>query len=121
VGRRYTEPVATKKQQRRKYQRAREHARREPGDEPRVEKAKPEGGGVVLPNGRTVQPASMQRAARRALVFAVLFFGLITFAPFGGKVSPAEALFQSSMIFVWATVITYFVDNYLYKRALRRG
>jgi hypothetical protein len=112
--------VATKKQQRRKYQRAREHARREPGDEPRAEKPTQDGA-VVGRNGRTVQPASMQRAARRALLFAVLFFGLITFAPFGGKVSPAEALFQSSMIFVWATVITYFVDNYLYKRALRRG
>ena len=113
--------MATKKQQRRRYQRAREHARREQGDEPKVEKTKADNGAVVTRGGRTVQPASMQRAARRALIFAALFFALIKLVPFGGgSVTTADALFQSSMIFVWATVITYFVDNYLYKRALRR-
>ena len=114
--------MATKKQQQRKYQRAKEHARRprpEEGDEPRPErkpKSTPRRGG-----GRQPQPPSWRRAARRAGIFAGGIFLISQVLPLFGKLSPAAAALQAAVFFLWLVPLGYFMDGFLYRRWLKNS
>ena len=116
--------MATKKQQRRKYQRARAHARLHEDDEsaePRddtKEKRKP------APKARgSRQPArpTWTRSARRAAIFAAGLFLFVLLAPFGGhKPTPVAAAFQALMFFVFLVPFGYLTDGFIYNRWLKR-
>ena len=119
--------MATKKQQRRKYQRARAHARLQ-GDEDAVEsrddgkdrkeqrKSAPRARGSREPARPT-----WTRSARRAGIFAAGLFLFVLLAPFGGhKPSPAAAAFQALMFFVFLVPFGYLTDGFIYNRWLKR-
>lgn len=109
--------MATKKQQQRKYQRAREHARREraEGDEPRPER-KPTKSSKSGRGGRTPQPANLMRAAKRAALFAIGIFLAVQVVPIFGKLSPAAAAVQAGIFFLWLVPFGYVMDGFLYRR-----
>jgi hypothetical protein len=83
--------MATKKQQRRKYMRAKEHAR---------------------------QPPSWSRAAKRAAIFAAGL--LIVVQILGAGVTPAQAAVEAGMFFIWLIVLGYYMDRFIYSRWLKQ-
>ena len=110
--------MATKKQQQRKYLRAKEHARRPPpeeGDEPRPER-KPSKSTGRRSSGRQPQPPTWTRAARRAGIFAGGIFVISQVVPVFGKLSPAAAALQALVFFLWLVPLGYFMDGFLYRR-----
>ena len=117
--------VATKKQQRRKYQRAVGRGRLHDGYVPREaeagdEEPKPAGKPVTL-GAREVQPPSYLRAAKRALLMAGIVFVALMLLPIGGgDISPATAALQAAVFFAWLTPFGYFMDAFLYRRAVKR-
>ena len=121
--------MATKKQQRRKYKRAVAHTRlndeRDPDAAPAsgstAARRAPAAGKPVMMGGREVKPPSYLRAARRALIMSALLFAAIQLFDFGaGKPSPAGAALQAAIFFCWLTPFGYFMDMFLYRRALKR-
>jgi hypothetical protein len=117
--------VATKKQQRRKYQRAVGRGRLHDGYVPREsedpeEERRPSTKPVML-GAREVQPPSYLRAAKRALVMAGIVFVALMLLPLGGDdISPATAALQAAVFFAWLTPFGYFMDAFLYRRAVKR-
>jgi len=117
--------VATKKQQRRKYQRAVGRGRLHDGyvareGEPEQEERKPSSKPVML-GAREVQPPSYLRAAKRAAVMAGIVFGALMLLPLGGDdMSPTTAVLQAAVFFAWLTPFGYFMDAFLYRRAVKR-
>ena len=120
--------MATKKQQRRKYQRAVGRGRLHEGYEPkpgeetpakdrdRASEAKP-----VMVGAREVKPPSYLRSAKRAAVMAVALFAAIQFIPLSSETpSPGAAALQAAVFFCWLTPFGYFLDLFLYRRALKR-
>jgi hypothetical protein len=121
--------VATKKQQRRKYKRAVAHTRlhdeRDPdapapsGSSP--SRRAPAAGKPVMMGSREVKPPSYLRAAKRALIMSAILFAAIQLVDFGaGKPSLAGAALQAAVFFCWLTPFGYFMDLFLYRRALKR-
>ena len=114
--------MATKKQQRRKYLRAREHARRPPVEEggeakpERAPKAARTRGGRKVP-----QPPSWTRSARRAALFAAGVFLFVQIVPIGGKLTPAQAAIQAAIFFVWLIPFGYVMDGFLFRRWLKNN
>lgn len=111
--------MATKKQQRRKYLRAKEHARRPmPEDgEPKPERA------AAAPKrttgkGKTPQPPSWSRAAKRAALFSVGL--LVVIQIMGAAVTPAQAVVEAALFFVWLVVLGFYMDRFLYSRWLKQ-
>jgi hypothetical protein len=118
--------VATKKQQRRKYKRAVAHGRlaeeREPGEErePAAPRARAQGAPVRI-GAREIKPPSYLRAARRALLMSLALFAAVQVLSFGGsKPSPAGAALQAAVFFCWLTPFGYFMDMFIYRRAVKR-
>jgi hypothetical protein len=120
--------VATKKQQRRKYKRAVAHTRLNeerdpdaPASGPTASRRAPATGKPVTMGGREVKPPSYLRAARRALIMSAVLFAAIQLVDFGaGKPSVAGAALQAAVFFCWLTPFGYFMDMFLYRRALKR-
>jgi hypothetical protein len=109
--------VATRKQQRRKYERAVAHARQLDGDEAEQHedgraKADKKSAGR-LPRG-TPEPPSARRTAKRAIVFATLFYLVITFTSKG--VSPAVKLANTAVMFVLFWSMGWMVENFVWRR-----
>ena len=108
--------MATRKQQRRKYQRAVAHARHLDGDEaePREDGgAKP--GRKPAPKVRGVPLApSARRTAKRALLFATLFYLVISFT--GGGVSAPVKLANTAVMFVLFWSMGWMVENFVWRR-----
>jgi hypothetical protein len=98
--------MATKKQQRRKYMRAKEHARRLPSDddEPKPERA----------------TSSVSRAVKRALLFAAGLLIFVQVLPLGGNPTPAQSLLQAGLFFIWLVPFGYMMDRFLYNRWLKQ-
>ncbi len=112
--------MATKKQQRRKYMRAKEHARRLPSDddEPKPERApSPK---RTSGRGRTPQPPSVSRAVKRALLFAAGLLIFVQVLPLGGNPTPAQSLLQAGLFFIWLVPFGYMMDRFLYNRWLKQ-
>jgi|SRR4029079_12367940 hypothetical protein len=110
--------MATKKQQRRKYMRAKEHARR-----PTTEDGEPKPERAAAPKktsgrGRQPQPPSWSRAAKRAAIFAAGL--LIVVQILGAGVTPAQAAVEAGMFFIWLIVLGYYMDRFIYSRWLKQ-
>jgi hypothetical protein len=118
--------MATKKQQRRKYQRARAHARLQ-GDEDAVESRddgkdrKEQRKSAPARGSREPARPNWTRSARRAGIFAAGLFLFVLLAPLGGtKPSPVAAAFQAAMFFVFLVPFGYLTDGFIYNRWLKR-
>jgi hypothetical protein len=107
--------VATRKQQRRKYQRAVAHARSHEGDDNVDQReAKPDKKQAARsPRGTPMAP-SARRTAKRAVIFATLFYLVITFT--GGGVSPAVKLANTAVMFVLFWSMGWMVENFVWRR-----
>jgi hypothetical protein len=121
--------MATKKQQRRKYKRAVAHTRVEGRDTddlsdeaPARGRAKPGSQKSVMLGAKEIKPPSYLRAARRALIMSAFLFVVIQLINLGGssKPSPGEAALQAAVFFCWLTPFGYFMDMFIYRRALKR-
>ena len=114
--------MANRKQQKRRYQRAVGRGRVR-GDHPAEVEEKPEkrGRGSAPPRRRGEPPMpSAMRAAKRAAVFAVLFYILLAYTSIGGKMSPAAKLFNGGMIFVLMWSIGTITETFALRRWQKR-
>ncbi|MGN6379846.1 MAG: hypothetical protein ACTHNU_12905 [Gaiellales bacterium] len=117
--------MATKKQQRRRYQRARAHGR---GVDTQIERddeeAKPKGRSSAKsapPRGRGVpQPPSLSRAIKRSGILCVVFLGLLLYTPLGGKQSPAQKVLFALWMFCMFAGVTLLTERWAYKRYLKQ-
>jgi hypothetical protein len=109
--------MATRKQQRRKYQRAVAHARHHDADDAperedgkgktdRKQPARPARGVAVAPSAR--------RTAKRALLFATLFYLVITLT--SSNVSPAVKIANTVVMFVLFWSMGWMVENFVWRR-----
>ena len=108
--------MATRKQQRRKYQRAVAHARHVDGDEAEQRddgRAKADKKQAVRARGEPLEP-SAKRTAKRALIFATLFYLVISFT--GGSVSPAVKLANTAVMFVLFWSIGTITETFAWRR-----
>ena len=107
--------MATRKQQRRKYQRAVAHARSHEGDDAADQReAKPDKKQAARsPRGTPMVP-SARRTAKRAVIFATLFYLVITFT--GGGVSPTVKLLNTAVMFVLFWSMGWMVENFVWRR-----
>jgi hypothetical protein len=109
--------MATRKQQRRKYQRAVAHARAhdveiaEGGEERR---GKPDRKQQARPARGTPLAPSAKRTAKRALLFATFFYLVITFT--SGNVSPTIKIANTVVMFVLFWSMGWMVENFVWRR-----
>ena len=113
--------MATKKQQRRKYMRAKEHARRLPSDdaEPKPERAP----SPKRTSGARQARRSRRRSAARSSGRCCSPAGLLIFVqvlPLGGNPTPAQSLLQAGLFFIWLVPFGYMMDRFLYNRWLKQ-
>src|SRR6266568_2177978 len=108
--------MATRKQQRRKYERAVGRGRMHAGYEPPEAEGKPERKSdrpPRAPRGQPVPP-SPRRTAKRALLFATLFYLVIAFTSHG--VSPTVKLANTAVMFVLFWSMGYTIESYVWRR-----
>ena len=107
--------MATRKQQRRTYQRAVGRGRLHPGYEAAEhEEKKPERKQAARPPRGTPEPPSARRTAKRAILFATLFYLVITFTSSG--VSPVVKLANTAVMFVLFWSMGWMVENFVWRR-----
>jgi hypothetical protein len=106
--------MATRKQQRRKYQRAVAHARLQVGDETaRRADEKSDTKPAAKVRGVPLEP-SAKRTAKRALLFATLFYLVITLT--SSNVSPGVKLANTAVMFVLFWSMGWMVENFVWRR-----
>jgi hypothetical protein len=108
--------MATRKQQRRKYQRAVAHARHHDGDavtEQQNGNGKADRRQSRPARGAPLQPSAM-RTAKRALLFATLFYLVITFT--SSNVSPGIKLANTAVMFVLFWSMGWMVENFVWRK-----
>ena len=107
--------MATRKQQRRKYQRAVGRGRLHPGYEAAEhDDKKPERKPAARAPRGTPEPPSARRTAKRAILFATLFYLVITFTSSG--VSPTVKLANTAVMFVLFWSMGWMVENFVWRR-----
>jgi hypothetical protein len=115
--------MATKKQQRRKYQRALGRGKLHDGYEPRggEDGPKPERPRERRRGrGEPARPTWM-RSTKRAGIFALGLFAFVQLIPIGGStLPPASAALQAASFFVFLVPFGYLMDAFLYNRWLKR-
>ncbi len=112
--------MATKKQQRRRYQRAQGRGRLYDEGEPKPEsEPKPE---RQAPRRRgEPQPPTWRRSIKRAAIFSLGLFAFTLAVPFGGSQPTAiAAALQAAAFFVFLMPFGYLMDGFLYNRWLKR-
>lgn len=108
--------MATRKQQRRKYQRAVAHARHLDAD---AAPEREDGSGRTdrkqarPARGAPLEPSAM-RTAKRALLFATLFYLVITFT--SSNVSPGIKLANTAVMFVLFWSMGWMVESFVWRR-----
>ena len=111
--------MANRKQQKRKYLRAVGRGKVRDGGEVRdVERpgAKPGGStSHVRARGEPPQP-SAARAAKRAAVFAVLFYLALSYTSLGGKMTGGTKLFNAAVMFVLFWSIGTITETFAWRR-----
>ena len=76
--------------------------------------------GAIGRRGKTPQPPSWRRVARRGALFAPLFLG--TFLLVGGsRISFASALIQTLVVMVMFVPFAYFLDSMIWRSHQRRS
>jgi hypothetical protein len=115
--------MATKKQQRRRYQRARAHGRGIDGqDEHSDDDAQPKSRGrsegrKTPARGRGIpNPPSLSRAVKRSGVLCAVFLALLLYTPLGGKQTPAQKVLFALWMFVMFTGVTLLTERWAWKR-----
>ncbi len=112
--------MATKKQQRRRYQRAQGRGRLYDDYEPRAGEASTPERKTPRRRGEPPRP-TWRRSVKRAAVFAVGLFLFTQIFPFGGtRPSPLGAAVQAVSFFIFLTPFGYLMDGFLYNRWLKR-
>jgi hypothetical protein len=112
--------MATKKQQRRRYQRAQGRGRLYDDYEPRqAADPKPERS-APRRRGEPAVP-SWGRSLKRSAIFAVGLFVVTQVVPFGGtRPTPAAAAVQAAAFFIFLIPFGFLMDSFLYNRWLKR-
>jgi hypothetical protein len=109
--------MANRKQQRRKYQRAVAHARHQDAEtatEREEGRGKPDRKQAArTPRGMPMEP-SARRTAKRALLFATLFYLVISFTSSG--VSAGIKLANTAVMFVLFWSMGYMVEGFVWRR-----
>jgi hypothetical protein len=116
--------MATKKQQRRRYQRAQGRGRLyddhepKPGSDAKPERSSPRRSTRV--RGEPPKP-TWRRSVRRAALFAAGLFVFTQLVPFGStRPTPAGAAVQAAAFFIFLTPFGFLMDGFLYNRWLKR-
>jgi hypothetical protein len=110
--------VATKKQQRRKYQRSLGRGRLYDGYEPKETEGRPERRSEPRRRGpREPARPTWTRSARRAGIFAI---GLFLFMTVLQKADTAVAAVQAGSFFVFLVPFGYLMDSFIFNRWLKR-
>ena len=114
--------MATKKQQRRKYQRSQGRGRLYDDYEPKQAEGRPEKRSEPRRRGpREPARPTWMRSIRRAGVFAIGLFLFVTVVPLGGKkTDTAAAAIQAASFFVFLVPFGYLMDAFMYNRWLKR-
>ena len=108
--------MANRKQQKRKYQRSVGRGRVFGDEEARPEtSAKSSGSGQTRRRGEPQQP-SAARAAKRAAIFAVLFYIAITYTSLGGSMTTGVKLFNGVVMFVLFWSIGTITETFAWRR-----
>jgi|SRR5205085_4213179 len=106
--------MANRKQQRRKYLRAVGRGRVRDDYEPRPTTGKP---AASPARGRREPPQpSALRAAKRAAVFATLFYLAITYTSLGGKMAASAKLFNAALMFLLFWSIGTVTETFAWRR-----
>ena len=111
--------MANRKQQKRKYQRAVGRGRVRGGTEAQDgERAGTKSGGSTSPARSRREPPkpSAGRAAKRAAVFAVLFYLAISYTSLGGTMSGGIKLFNAAVMFVLFWSIGTITETFAWRR-----
>lgn len=110
--------MATKKQQRRKYQRSLGRGRLYDGYEPKETEGRPERRPEPRRRGpREPARPTWMRSVRRAGIFAV---GLFLFMTVLQKASTPAAAIQAASFFVFLVPFGYLMDSFMFNRWLKR-
>jgi hypothetical protein len=115
----YTGSVANRKQQKRKYLRAVGRGKVRDGGETRdAERAGAKSGGSTSQARSRREPPqpSAARAAKRAAVFAVLFYLAISYTSLGGKMTGGVKLFNAAIMFVLFWSIGTITETFAWRR-----
>lgn len=109
--------MANRKQQKRKYQRAVGRGRVF-GDEESRPQTTTKGSGPGQPARRRGEPPvpSAARAAKRAAIFAVLFYLVITYTGLGGNMSAGVKAFNAVVMFVLFWSIGTITETFAWRR-----
>ena len=110
--------MANRKQQKRKYLRAVGRGRvRGAGEVQDGERAGPKPGATSQVRGRREPPQpSAGRAAKRAAVFALLFYLAISYTSLGGRMSGGVKLFNAAVMFVLFWSIGTITETFAWRR-----
>jgi len=112
--------MATKKQQRRRYQRAQGRGRLHDESEQRPDSESKPDRQPARRRGEPPRP-TWKRSVRRAAIFAVGLFVFTQVVPFGdSRPTAAGAGVQAVAFFVFLTPFGYLMDSFLYNRWLKR-
>ena len=117
--------MATKKQQRRRYERARAHGR---GADTHLEEAtdaKPKARKATSParGGRqpgVPRPPSLSRALKRSGALAAVFYLVLLYTPLGDKQTPSQKLVFAVWMFSMFLLVTMLTDRWAWKRYLKQ-
>jgi hypothetical protein len=118
--------VATKKQQKRRLERSRAHARGERDEAPPREKPErsPRSGshsaGGRTRRGRQPLAPSLGRAARRAALFAGLWFVVMELTALGGDQPTVLNAVWAASFFFFLWPVGYLTDRFVYNRLTRQ-
>ena len=115
--------MATKKQQRRRYQRARAHGRgidaqdERPDDEAQSKSRGRSSGKSAPARGRGIpKEPSLSRAVKRSGVLCAVFLALLLYTPLGGKQTPGQKALFAVWMFVMFTGVTLLTERWAWKR-----
>ncbi len=115
--------MATKKQQRRRYMRAKAHGRGEDHVDPDAERPAKKPGRVQQKQsrgGKVPQPPSPRRSAQKAIIFAGLFFAVQHFTALGGKTTLTAQLVFAVWMFAMFWMIGMWTERWTWRRYLKQ-
>lgn len=115
--------MANRKQQRRRYERAKAHSR---GQDVAVEDASESPGEPSKPRrdrpaqARGVQPPSVRRVTKRAFGIAGLFLIALLYTPLGGHQTPSQKFFVAAWMFAMFVLVGLATERWAYRRYLKQ-
>ena len=80
---------------------------------------KASGRGTTARRGKEVQPPSWRKVLKRGAIFAPIFLATVMLLG-GGKVSLAQAIFQTALLIAVFVPFSYFMDRVVYRQQLKR-